>query len=103
MRGFGGERVIRSLISYPRSMSAKAVLATISYKIKQDIELEAYQNYVADSLRQITENTFPSASYYSSGEIGSYHKMRYNEMINPQPVKEIKQGEVTKNIRKKLR
>ena len=103
MRGFGGERVIRSLISYPRSMSARAVVATIGYKIKQDAEIEAYRNYTARCLRILTENTAVPAGYYSKGDVGAYLTLEYDDIINQKPVKEHKKGEIAEKIKAKMR
>ena len=78
MRGFGGERVIRSLISYPRSISAKVVNATIGYKIKQDFEMELHREYMAKCARICTENTAKLSD-------GSYIGIEYSEMLHPKP------------------
>lgn len=103
MRGFGGERVIRSLISYPRTINIKAIIATIGYKIKQDIENEMYRNYVARCLRILTENTAVPAGYYSRGEIGSYLEIEYEKLMNYKPKKEYKKGEIADKVKAKLR
>ena len=59
-------------------MSAKAVNATIGYKIKQDFEMELHREYMAKCARICTENTAkPSA--------GSYIGLEYSEIIHPKP------------------
>lgn len=103
MRGFGGERVIRSLLSYSRSMSARAIIATIGYKIKENTEAELYRNYTARCLRILTENTAVPAVYYSEGEQGSYLSVEFDDIINPKPQKEYVKGEIAEGIKAKLR
>ena len=103
MREFGGERVIRSLLSYARSMSARAVISTIAYKIKQDAEIELYMNYTSRCLRVLTENTSVPAGYYSRGNAGSYLRVEFDDIINPKPQKEHKKGEIADKIKAKLR
>lgn len=78
MRGFGGERVIRSLISYPRSISARAVNATIGYKIKQDFEMELHREYMAKCARICTENTAKISG-------GSYIGLEYSKILHQKP------------------
>lgn len=95
--------MIRSLISYPRSMSARAVIATIGHKAKQDVEDEAYRNYISRCLRLLTENTAVPAGYYSNGEAGSYVPMEYYDIVHPKPVKEYKKGAVAEKIKARLR
>ena len=103
MRGCGGERVIRSLLSYPRHLSIKGILATILYKIKQDDEEEAYKSYIARCIRILTENTSVPAGYYSYGEKGSYLPIDFDDIIKPKPQKEYNPGEITKKIKEKMR
>lgn len=95
--------MIRSLVSYPRAMSARAIIATIGYKIKQEAELEAYRNYTSRCLRILTENTAVPAGYYSNGETGAYICLEYDELINPKPIKEHKPGEIAEKIKQKMR
>ena len=77
-------------------MSAKAILATLPYKIKRDNENEVYKNYVARNLRIIGENTARMSQ-------GGYMKVDYEDIINPKPQKQYKIGEATSKIRDKLR
>lgn len=86
MRGFGGERVIRSLVSYSRPMSIRAIIATIGYKIKEDVEAEIYRDYMAQCARICTENTAKLA-------YGSYIKAEYADIINPKPKEQERTGE----------
>jgi hypothetical protein len=59
-------------------MSAKAINATIGYKIKQDVEEEVHREYIAKCARIITENTAKFSS-------GSYIGIEYSEIIHPKP------------------
>lgn len=103
MRGCGGERVIRSLLSYSRRMSARAIVSTLAYKIKQDAETEAYRHYIAHCLRIITENTAAPADYYSYGQTGSYVPVEFDELINKKMTKPHTPGEIADKIREKMR
>lgn len=84
-------------------MSARAIIATIGYQIKKDMETEAYRNYNARCLRILTENTAVPAGYYSSGDTGSYLTLEYEEIVNPKPKVEHKKGEIADKIKAKLR
>ena len=59
-------------------MSAKAVNATIGYKIKQDFEEELHREYMAKCARICTENTAKLSG-------GSYIGIEYSEMLHPKP------------------
>ena len=59
-------------------MSAKAVNATIGYKIKQDFEMELHREYMAKCVRICTENTAKLSG-------GSYIGIEYSEIIHPKP------------------
>lgn len=59
-------------------MSAKAVNATIGYKIKQDFEMELHREYMAKCARICTENTAKLSG-------GSYIGIEYSEMLHPKP------------------
>ena len=102
MRRVGGERVIRSLISYHHALGIKATLSTLPYKIKEDIEKEKYMDYIAKCARILTENTSVPAGYYSHGQTGAYINVDFSEVIGKQKQKEQKEGEATKKIRGKL-
>lgn len=95
--------MIRSLLSYTRSMGARAIIATIGYKIKQDFEAETYRSYIARCLRILTENTAVPAGYYSNGEAGSFFQMEYDDIVNVKPQKEHKKGEIADRIKAKMR
>ena len=82
MREFGGERVIRSLLSYSRNFSIKAILSTILYVIKQDTEQRVFETYTAECLRLISENTAKMSG-------GTFISVKYKDIINP-PKKEKK-------------
>lgn len=57
-------------------MSARAVNATIGYKIKQDFEMELHREYMAKCARICTENTAKLSG-------GSYIGIEYSEMLHP--------------------
>ena len=57
-------------------MSARAVNATIGYKIKQDFETELHREYIAKCARICTENTAKLSG-------GSYIGIEYSEMLHP--------------------
>lgn len=59
-------------------MSAKAVNATIGYKIKQDFEMELRREYMAKCARICTENTAKLSG-------GSYIGLEYSEILHPKP------------------
>lgn len=59
-------------------MSAKAVNATIGYKIKQDFEMELHREYMAKCARICTENTAKLSG-------GSYIGLEYSEIIHQKP------------------
>ncbi len=68
--------MIRSLISYPRMMSARAVLVTLPHKIKQDAEDALYRLYIARCARVITENTAKASG-------GGYIKADFDDILHP--------------------
>ena len=80
MRGYGGGRVIRSLLSYPCRLSAKAIISTLPEKIKQEHENEVYKVYIAECARIITENTAKSVG-------GNYIKATFADILKPQKEK----------------
>ena len=84
-------------------MSMSAILVSLTYKIKHDVEAEAYKRYIARCLQVMTENTAITAGYYSNGEKGSYLPVSFDDLINPKPQKTYKQGEVVNRIREKMR
>lgn len=57
-------------------MSARAVNATIGYKIKQEFEIELHREYIAKCARICTENTAKLSG-------GSYIGLEYSEIIHP--------------------
>ena len=71
------------------------MLRTLPYKLKQGIENDVYREYVASCLRIITENTAGMVN-------GTYMTIGFNDLINPKPVEEYEQGEITERIRNKL-
>lgn len=78
-------------------MAARAIIATLPDKIKQDSENEVYRVYVAENLRIIGENTAKSVG-------GNYMPAKLIEIINPKtPEKEESAEEVIARIKNKVR
>ena len=71
------------------------MLKTLPYKLKQEIESDVYREYVSSCLRIITENTAGMVN-------GTYMTIDFNDLINPKPVEQYEQGEITERIRNKL-
>lgn len=76
MHGYGGGRVIRSLLSYPCGLGTKAIISTLPEKLKQDVENELYREYISECLRMLTESTAKIVS-------NSYMSVSYYDIINP--------------------
>ena len=79
MREYGGERVIRSLLSYSCRLSARAIVSTLPTKIKVNHENDVFMVYITECARMISEN----ASKFVGG---SYMLAKFNDVIHPQPV-----------------
>lgn len=98
MRGFGGERVIRSLISYPRAMNIRALLVTLPYKIKENAEAELWRKYIARCIRTAGESVAKLSG-------GAYIKLEYDDIISPNETaqeSEKTSDEIIAGIRSKL-
>jgi hypothetical protein len=79
-------------------MSVRAVISTLPYKLKYDVEEYAYKQYVTRCLRILTENS----AIVSQGQ-GKYIAKEYDDIINPKPEKVIEKGDAKKSICAKLR
>ena len=77
-------------------MSSKAILATLPYKIKADIDQEVWREYMARCARICTENTACLGN-------ARYIYVEYDDIINKKTQTNQKQGEATEKIRDKLR
>ena len=77
-------------------MGVKAILATLPYKIKTDMEQEIWRDYMAKCARLCTENTAGLSQ-------GQYLTVEYEDIIHKKPQIKQKQGEATEKIRAKLR
>ena len=77
-------------------MNGKAIIATLPYKIKADVERELYYQYTTKCLRMITENTAALSQ-------GQYIAVEYDEILNPKPEIKHIEGETSKKIKAKLR
>ena len=94
MRGFGRERVIRSLLKYP-SISARAIINTLPERIIEDSKNELYRDYVAKCLRIVTENTAKSCN-------GSFITADFCDIISP-PEKSHNENEIKSNATERIR
>lgn len=74
VRAYGKKSVIRALISYPRQMSARAVLATISERIALNTEEQLFCFYLTESVR-----------IFAKSQSASYIKRSYESLINGTP------------------
>jgi len=101
--GAGGERVLKALLSCSARLRVRGYITVLPMLIR-DRELEkAYQIYVTDSLRLISENSAASAAYYSNRKMGQYPQMRFAELFDAKPAETRTAKDVIANIRKKLR
>ena len=76
-------------------MSVRAILATMEYKIKADMEMRAYRKYTASALQILVENTCNAFG-------GKIMSMSYDDLINPKPVDNRSAEEIISDIKKKL-
>ena len=74
VRAYGGKAVIRALISYPRQMSARAVLATIGERITLNNEEQLFRFYLTESVR-----------IFAKSQGASYIKRSYESLIDGTP------------------
>ena len=77
-------------------MNGKAIISTLPYVLKSDIEKELYNQYTARCLRIITENTAMLSQ-------GNYIAVELDEILNPKPKIEHIEGETSEKIKAKLR
>ena len=76
-------------------MSVRAILATLEYKIKEDMESDAYRIYTARALQILTENTANALG-------GKTMSISYDDLINPKPVDNRSAEEIIEDIKKKM-
>lgn len=77
-------------------MNGKAIISTLPYVLKSDIEKELYKQYTAKCLRIITENTAMLSQ-------GNYIAVELDEILNPKPAIKHIEGETSERIKAKLR
>lgn len=77
-------------------MNGKAIIATLPYKIKENVEKEFCQEYTARCLRLLTENTAILSQ-------GKYMTLELTEILNPKPEIIYIKGETSEKIKAKLR
>ena len=93
MRKAGAERVICSLLSYPR-LCAKAIISSLVYKISDDTKRYVYEKYMAKCIRLICENVAKLSG-------GSYIKAEYEDIIQPKKNDERSAREIFEDITKR--
>ena len=76
-------------------MSVRAILATLEYKIKEDVENDAYRRYTARALQILTENVANTLG-------GKTLSMSYDEIINPKPTDNRSAEQIIEDIREKI-
>ena len=59
-------------------MSARAIIVSIPYIVKDDIKNGLYRSYISRCLRILTENTAKISG-------GKYIKDNFDDIINPKP------------------
>lgn len=76
-------------------MSVRAILASLEYKIKADMENWAYRTYTARALQILSEDM---ANAFG----GKSMAISYEEFINPKPVDNRSAEEIIEDIKKKM-
>lgn len=76
-------------------MSVRAILASLEYKIKEDMENWAYRTYTARALQILSEDM---ANAFG----GKSMAISYEEFINPKPVDNRSAEEIIEDIKKKM-
>lgn len=76
-------------------MSVRAILATLEYKIKADMESWAYSVYTARALQVLTEDI---ANLFG----GKSMAISYEEFINPKPVDNRSAEQIIEDIKEKM-
>ena len=76
-------------------MSVRAILASLEYKIKEDMENWAYRTYTARALQILSEDM---ANAFG----GKTMAISYEEFINPKPVDNRSAEQIIEDIKKKM-
>lgn len=76
-------------------MGARAILSSLPYKIKADLENEIWRNYTARCMRLITENTAGMVN-------GKVMSVEYEDIINPKPEEKRSADEIIENLKSKI-
>ena len=76
-------------------MSVRAILASLEYKIKEDMENWAYRTYTARALQILSEDM---ANAFG----GKSMAITYEEFINQKPVDNRSAEEIIEDIKKKM-
>ena len=91
----GGDEVTSVLLDMPRKMSMRGLISALPIAIKKQREKSVLNVYMADCVRLIAENTAKFSG-------GGYISVRYNDVINPKPVKTQSPEEVISNVKTHL-
>lgn len=76
-------------------MSVRAILVSLEYNIKADMEMYAYRTYTARALKVLTEDI---ANAFG----GKSMAITYEEFINPKPADNRSAEEIIEDIKKKM-
>ena len=76
-------------------MGVRAILSTLPYKIKADLENEVWHKYTARCLRLVTENTAGMVS-------GKLISVEYEDIINPKPEEKRSAQEIINDMKAKI-
>lgn len=76
-------------------MGARAILSSLPYKIKADLENEVWRKYMARCLRLMTENTAGMVN-------GKLISVEYEDIINPKPEEKRSADDIINGIKNKI-
>lgn len=90
----GGREVIPALL-HMRGMKFRAIFTALPAVLRKEKERALWRDYVAESLRIITENTSKFAG-------GSYINVKFADIINPPPAETRTGDEIIEHMKAKL-
>lgn len=76
-------------------MSVRAILTSLEYKIKEEMEMHSYRRYTARALKVLTED-------FANAFGGKSMAISYEEFINPKPADNRSAEEIIEDIKKKM-
>lgn len=77
-------------------MTAKSYLAALPSLLRERSTRRAFENYVTDALRIVTENTA------RMGRGGSYLKTKFSDILNPKPEDKRAPKEIVEHLKSKI-